>query len=85
MYKKRFTPFEAAAYLGVSEKSLAKWRSTGKHGIHFLKLGTGQRAAVRYEQDALDAFLDRCRKNGFGGVDSDHPLKSSIDAGSEAG
>jgi len=60
------TPAEAAAYIGSTPKTLAKWRSTGRHSIPFLKFGTGKRASVRYDRNDLDAFLNRCRENGSG-------------------
>lgn len=58
------TPEEAAKKLGCTTGTLAKWRSTGKHGIPFLKYGTGSRAAVRYRQSAIDAFLSSCEAGG---------------------
>jgi len=64
----RLTPAEAAQYIGSTPKTLAKWRSTGRHSIPFLKFGLSNRAAIRYERSALDAFLDRCRENGSGGT-----------------
>ena len=63
---KRLTPAEAAAYIGSTPKTLAKWRSTGRHSIPFLKFGTGKRASVRYDRNDLDAFLNRCREHGSG-------------------
>ena len=62
----RLTPTEAAAYIGSTPKTLAKWRSTGRHSIPFLKFGTGKRASVRYDRNDLDAFLTRCREHGSG-------------------
>jgi len=56
------TPAQAANYLGVSDKTLAKWRSTGMHNIAYLKFGTSKRAAVKYERSELDKFLSRCRR-----------------------
>ena len=54
------TPEEAAKLLGCTPGTLAKWRSTGKHKIPFLKYGSGQRAAIRYRQSAINAFLQSC-------------------------
>ena len=62
----RLTPTEAAAYIGSTPKTLAKWRSTGRHSIPYLKFGTGKRASVRYDRNDLDAFLTRCREHGSG-------------------
>ena len=66
LQSQRLTPTEAAAYIGSTPKTLAKWRSTGRHSIPFLKFGTGKRASVRYDRNDLDAFLNRCRENGSG-------------------
>ena len=46
---------DAAAYLGISPKTLNDWRSAGR-GPNYLKLGT----LVRYRQSELDAFLEQC-------------------------
>jgi hypothetical protein len=62
----RLTPTEAAAYIGSTPKTLAKWRSTGRHSIPYLKFGTGKRASIRYDRNELDAFLNRCREHGSG-------------------
>lgn len=43
---------DAAAYLGLAPKTLARWRWAGK-GPTFHKLGT----AVRYSVRELDAFI----------------------------
>ena len=66
MKHQRLNPTEAAAYIGSTPKTLAKWRSTGRHSIPYLKFGTGKRASVRYDRNDLDAFLNRCRENGSG-------------------
>jgi hypothetical protein len=62
----RLNPTEAAVYIGSTPKTLAKWRSTGRHSIPYLKFGTSNRSSIRYDKTALDAFLDRCRENGSG-------------------
>jgi hypothetical protein len=48
-----FITKDAAGYLGVSERTLERWRVVGG-GPVFLKLG---RRYVLYTVDALDAFL----------------------------
>jgi hypothetical protein len=63
---RRLSPKEAAAYIGSTPKTLAKWRSTGRHSIPYLKFGTGRRASIRYDRNDLDAFLTRCREHGSG-------------------
>jgi len=49
------TEFEAAAYLGVSPKSLRNWRWRGD-GPTFVKLGG--RKLVRYRRSDLSAFVE---------------------------
>ena len=49
------TPQAAAEYLGCSRNFLDKDRLTHLHGIHFCRLGRH----FRYEQSALDAFMER--------------------------
>ena len=51
----------AAAYLGVEPGTLSVWRSTGRYGIPFTKVGR----LVRYRLSALDAWLaSRTRTSG---------------------
>ena len=69
LQSQRLTPTEAAAYIGSTPKTLAKWRSTGRHSIPYLKFGTGKRASIRYDRNDLDAFLNRCREHGSGAAD----------------
>lgn len=65
---KLLDPTEAASYIGITPKTLAKWRSVGTHSIPFLKMGSGKRDAIRYERSELDAVLDRWRENGSGKI-----------------
>ena len=48
-----FTPIETANYIGVTEKTLAVWRCTGRYNIPFIKVGR----LVKYRKSALDTFL----------------------------
>lgn len=48
---------EAAAYLGVTEQTLAIWKCTGRYNLPFLKIGR----LVKYEVADLDAFLKRVK------------------------
>jgi len=48
---------DAAAYLGLAVRTLQKWRLTGK-GPEFIKQGR----SIRYSLQALDAWLNRCRR-----------------------
>lgn len=56
-----FTPSETAEYIGVTEKTLAVWRCTGRYAIPFIKVGR----LVKYRKSALDTFLDS-RTHGGG-------------------
>tara|TARA_R110000868_G_scaffold41074_2_gene140769 strand:- start:3430 stop:3687 length:258 start_codon:yes stop_codon:yes gene_type:complete len=52
------TPEQAAQVLGLSVKTLATWRSTGRHALPYIRVG----ARIRYRRAALDAWLaDRQR------------------------
>lgn len=46
---------EAGPYIGVSPRTLAVWRSTGRYNVPFVKSGR----KVYYRKSALDAFLER--------------------------
>ncbi|WP_019933895.1 helix-turn-helix domain-containing protein [Oceanimonas smirnovii] len=50
----RFTRKEAAAYLGLAEKTLANWASTGKQKIKYHRCG---RKTIYMKAD-LDAWLE---------------------------
>lgn len=54
------TTEEAALYLGVSPRSLAKYRSTKEHGINFYRVGR----SCRYSIADLDAYLSQNHFNG---------------------
>lgn len=47
------TPEQAATVLGLSVKTLATWRSTGRHALPFIRCG----ARIRYQRADLDAWL----------------------------
>ena len=48
----RLTERQAAERLGLKPQTLANWRSTGRHGLPFLKLGR----SVRYDLTALEKW-----------------------------
>ena len=48
---------EAAKFLGVSPASLTTWRSTGQHGIPFIKIG----GSVRYLKGDLMKWVEKQR------------------------
>jgi hypothetical protein len=47
----------AANYIGVSPKTLERYRLTGIPPIEYIKLHDGPRAPVRYRKSVLDALL----------------------------
>ncbi|HEK0908018.1 helix-turn-helix domain-containing protein [Pseudomonas soli] len=47
------TPEQAAQLLGLSVKTLATWRSTGRHSLPFIRCG----ARIRYQRTELVAWL----------------------------
>lgn len=47
------TPTEAGALLGVTEGTLAKWRTTRRYKLNYTKVG----GKVRYSQTAINEFL----------------------------
>jgi excisionase family DNA binding protein len=49
----RFTRKEAAAYLGLADKTLANWASTGRYGLKYHRCG---KKAIYMKAD-LDAWL----------------------------
>lgn len=53
------TPEQAAQYLAVSPRTLAKWRSTGENNIPFIKIGKG----VKYSPDDLKAYVESHTRN----------------------
>jgi excisionase family DNA binding protein len=45
---------DAAAYLGVSEMTLAIWKSTGRYSLRVYKIGR----LAKYKKLDLDAFIE---------------------------
>lgn len=48
------TNSQAAAYLGVSAKTLPVWRTTHRYGVPFIRIGR----LIRYHRRDLDAWLE---------------------------
>ena len=48
-----FSRPEAAAYLGLSVKTLACWASNGRHHLACIKMGS----RVKYRRSVLDKFI----------------------------
>jgi len=55
-----WTPRRAAQALGVSLRTLATWRSTGRHDLPFLKVGR----LVRYREQDVARWLESRRHGG---------------------
>jgi excisionase family DNA binding protein len=49
------TRVQAAHYLGVSPRTLAVWKSTGRYNLPCVRIGR----LVKYRQADLDAFIER--------------------------
>jgi hypothetical protein len=67
--KKLYTPEEAADYLAISHKTLAKWRQQTNKGPDFIILPSGEaetkngkHSLIRYTKEELDAWVDKQRK-----------------------
>ncbi|AXL80825.1 TPA: helix-turn-helix domain-containing protein [Pseudomonas aeruginosa] len=54
------TPEQAALALGLSVKTLATWRSTGRHSLPFIRCG----ARIRYRRSDLAAWLQERQSSG---------------------
>jgi predicted DNA-binding transcriptional regulator AlpA len=62
MPRRLLTRSEAAAALAVSQGTLSRWAAE-RQGPPFVKLGTGDKAAVRYPADELEAFISARTKH----------------------
>lgn len=56
------TPEEAATILNMKPSTLAAWRSSGRYGVPFIKVGK----SVRYRRTDLYAWLDSRTKTMTG-------------------
>lgn len=69
MTASRLNTRDTARQIGIHRRTLERWRKLG-HGPAFLEIGR----SIRYEQVAIDEFLDRCRnpkKETAGGTAGD--------------
>ncbi len=48
-------PDEAATYLGIKEQTLAVWRSSGRYGLPFVRVGR----AIRYRESDLKSWIEQ--------------------------
>jgi predicted DNA-binding transcriptional regulator AlpA len=72
------TETEAARILGLSVKTLRRWRWAGK-GPRFLKIG----AAVRYDLADLEAYIASCKRSStsdYGRDEIPHRWASMLNA-----
>lgn len=53
-FRMHLSPADAAAFLGVSEQTLAVWRCTKRYPLPYVKVGR----LVRYKTSDLQAFLE---------------------------
>ncbi len=53
--EKLLPPNEAAAYLGNQPQTLAAWRSSGRYGLQFVRVGR----AIRYRESDLKSWMER--------------------------
>lgn len=51
---------QAAVYLGISPRTLAVWKSTGRYNLPVVKIGR----YAKYRKADLDAFIQRNRYGG---------------------
>lgn len=58
MELEKLTTAQAAEYIGVQPGTLEVWRSTGRGGPRWLKVGR----KVVYRREHLDAYLDACTR-----------------------
>ena len=54
---------EAAVYLGVTERTLAVWKCTGRYNLPCVKIGR----LAKYRKSDLDAFIARRTVGGPSG------------------
>jgi predicted DNA-binding transcriptional regulator AlpA len=54
--RRMLTRVEAASFLAVSTGTLSRW-AADRTGPPFVKLGTSEKASVRYPADELEAFI----------------------------
>ncbi|MFH1919443.1 MAG: helix-turn-helix domain-containing protein [Planctomycetota bacterium] len=47
------TPAETAEHLGIQEQTLAVWRTTGRHGLPFVRVGR----SIRYRLADVEEWL----------------------------
>ena len=47
-------PNDSGTYLNVDPHTLSVWRSTGRYGLSYVKIGS----LIRYRKSVLDKFID---------------------------
>lgn len=56
-------PFQVAAILGVSAKTLNVWRCTGRYDLPFIKAGS----RVKYRTSDVERFIERRTRSTYTG------------------
>lgn len=54
------TPEQLGTELGISIQTLATWRSTGRHSLPYVKVGS----RVRYSRSDVEAWLIKRQSSG---------------------
>ncbi len=68
------SPSQAAAYLGVTERTLAVWRCVGRYNIPYVKVGR----LVKYRKSAIDDFLDSRTVRHTSEFDANHKKANNV-------
>lgn len=63
------TPEQTADYLGLCVQTLSVWRSAGRHGLPFVKIGS----RVRYRAADVEKFLADHTAMSTSGQSNSHP------------
>lgn len=59
------TPEQAAERMGLRPQTLAVWRTTGRYGLPYVRVGR----LIRYKPEDIDTFLDGRRQTHTGQVE----------------
>ena len=63
---KLLAPLDAASVLGVREQTLAVWRSTGRYGLPFVRVGR----RIKYREQDIENWLKRRTATSTGQADT---------------
>ena len=65
---------EAANYLGVARNTLEVWRSAGRYGLQFVRVGR----RIKYRKSDLDAWIESRTASSTAGQNDASPRKKLI-------